>query len=88
MLKLKTVNICRPAVVEHIYNHYIMKTSDKKEKPDKDNRLLPINQEETVRGSGFSYCEKEERTDKSIPRDEVEEEQVVKLPNLGLQNRP
>lgn len=64
-----------------------MKTSDKKEKPTEDNRL-PINQEETVRGSGYTYTEKEERTDKSVPRNQVDEEQVVKLPNLGQENRP
>ncbi|CAH0127226.1 MULTISPECIES: hypothetical protein [unclassified Pedobacter] len=65
-----------------------MKTSDKKEMPNKDNGLFPINGEETVRGSGFTYNEKEERTDKSVPREKVEEEQVVQLPDLGQQNRP
>ncbi|CAH0276527.1 hypothetical protein SRABI27_03648 [Pedobacter sp. Bi27] len=65
-----------------------MKTSAKKEKPNKDSRLFPINDEETVRGSGFTYNEKEERTDKSVPREKIEEEQVVQLPDLGQQNRP
>ena len=56
--------------------------------PNKDSRLFPINGEETVRGSGFTYNENEERTDKSVPREKVEEEQVVQLPDLGQQNRP
>jgi len=45
--------------------------------PDKDSRLSPMEPEETVRGSGFTYNEKEKRTDKSIPRNKVEEEQIV-----------
>lgn len=65
-----------------------MKTSDKKEMPEKDSRLSPIGREETVRGSGFTYDENEERTDKRIPRNKVDEEQVVELPDLGQQNRP
>jgi hypothetical protein len=65
-----------------------MKTSDKKEMPDKDSQLFPIKREETVRGSGFTYNEKKEPTDKSVPRNEVEEEQIVQLPDLGQRNRP
>jgi len=65
-----------------------MKTSDKKEEPTEHNREIPGNQEETVRGSGFTYTEREERTDKSVPRSEVKEEKIVELPNLGQQNRP
>ena len=65
-----------------------MKASDKKEVHDKDSLPFTIKDEETVRGSGFTYNEKEERTDKSVPRNEVEEEQVVQLPGLGKQNRP
>ncbi|MDQ0966712.1 hypothetical protein QFZ20_002115 [Flavobacterium sp. W4I14] len=65
-----------------------MKTSDKKEEPTEDNRVLRGNQEETVRGSGYTYTEKEKRTDKSVPRSEVKEEQIVQLPDLGQQNRP
>jgi hypothetical protein len=65
-----------------------MKTSAKKEMPDKDSRLSPIEREETVRGSGFTYNEKEERTDKSIHKNKGEEEQIVQLPDLGQQNRP
>ena len=56
--------------------------------PDKYSRLSPIKREETVRGSGFTYNEKEERTDKSIPINKGKEEQIVQLPDLGKQNRP
>ena len=45
-------------------------------------------QEKTVRGSGFTYSEKKERTDKSIPISEVKEDEVVELPDLGKKNRP
>lgn len=74
--------------VKDIDNHCIMKTAENKKEPTEDNRVLPDNQEETVRGSGYTYTEKEERTDKSVPRSEVEEEQIVQLPDLGQQNRP
>ena len=65
-----------------------MKALHKKKVHDKDSLPFTIQDEETVRGSGFTYNEKEERTDKSIPRNEVDEEQVVQLPGLGQQNRP
>jgi hypothetical protein len=65
-----------------------MKTPAKKEMSDKDSRLFPIEPEETVRGSGYTYNEKAERTDKSIPRNKVDDEEVVQLPDLGQPNRP
>jgi hypothetical protein len=65
-----------------------MKTAENKKEPTEDNRVLPDNQEETVRGSGYTYTEKEKRTDKSVPRSEAEEDQIVQLPDLGQQNRP
>jgi hypothetical protein len=65
-----------------------MKTSDKKEKPAKDGRPLPINREKKVRGSGFTYSENKERTDKSVSMSEVKKEEIVQLPDLGQKNRP
>jgi len=64
-----------------------MDTSHKKEKPVKDVGTQ-IGGEETVRGSGYTYTEKQEPTDKSIPLNEADEEEVVRLPNLGQKNRP
>lgn len=65
-----------------------MKTSDKNKKPFRDGQPLPADSEETVRGSGFTYTEKVERTDRSIPLSEVEKEEIVSLPDLGQKNRP
>jgi hypothetical protein len=43
----------------------------------------------SVRGSGFTYDEEKHHTDESIPLDQVDEEaEIVKLPDLGLPNRP
>ncbi|KQR65320.1 hypothetical protein [Pedobacter sp. Leaf176] len=64
-----------------------MNTSDKKEKSAK-NSEPKVGSKKTVRGSGYTYTEKQERTDKSIPLSEAEEEQIVQLPNLGQKNRP
>ena len=36
-----------------------------------------------VRGSGFTYDEAAEKTDRSIAEQQVKTEQVVELPNLG-----
>lgn len=64
-----------------------MNTSNKKEKSAK-NSEPKVASKKTVRGSGYTYTEKQERTDKSIPLSEAEEEQIVQLPNLGQKNRP
>jgi len=39
--------------------------------------------EKTVRGSGFTYDENKENTDKSLPINQAEQDEVVKLPKLG-----
>jgi len=65
-----------------------MNTSDKKEKLAEDDRPLSTESEKTVRGSGFTYSEQQERTDKSIPLNEAEKDEIVPLPNLGQKNRP
>lgn len=43
---------------------------------------------QTVRGSGFTYMEEKEPSDKSQPIDQVDKEQIIKLPELGKKNRP
>jgi len=43
---------------------------------------------ETVRGSGFTYDENKDQTDKSLPIEQAESDQVVQLPELGKPNRP
>ena len=65
-----------------------MNNSNKKKQPLKDAELLPVNKEETMRGSGYTYTETEERTDISVPLKEVEGEEIVPLPDLGQKNRP
>jgi hypothetical protein len=65
-----------------------MKTSNKKEKLVKDGRPLPVNQQAKVRGSGFTYSENKEPTDKSVSMSKVKKEEIVLLPNLGQKNRP
>ncbi|MEJ7559128.1 MAG: hypothetical protein WKF66_12530 [Pedobacter sp.] len=42
----------------------------------------------TVRGSGFTYDEEQNHTDESIPLEQVQEVEVVKLPDLGMPTRP
>lgn len=42
----------------------------------------------TIRGSGFTYTEEKERTDRSIPLKDADREDIVKLPDLGKKNRP
>ena len=65
-----------------------MKTSEKKQKSPANSHELAISKEVTVRGSGFTYTEKVERTDKSVPVSEVNKEDIVPLPDLGQKNRP
>jgi len=64
-----------------------MEKSHKKEKLVKDFGT-EIDGKKTVRGSGYTYTEKQEPTDKSIPLNEADEEDIVRLPNLGRKNRP
>jgi hypothetical protein len=46
-------------------------------------------EDETVRGSGFTYDEAKHRTDESIPVElSKDKEQAVVLPDLGKPNRP
>jgi hypothetical protein len=42
----------------------------------------------TVRGSGFTYTENEQRTDLSIPAEKADDGEIVELPDLGKKNRP
>jgi hypothetical protein len=65
-----------------------METAPKIDNTSEDNQLPPNEDEVTVRGSGFTYTEKQERTDKSIPLSDVNEEEVVPLPDLGEDNHP
>jgi hypothetical protein len=58
------------------------KTQDKTDQPINPAKRV------TVRGSGFTYTENEERTDKSIPVPQAEDEEIVPLPDLGQKNRP
>lgn len=64
-----------------------MEASSKNEKRPQESPLSE-EKEKTVRGSGFTYTEKKERTDKSIPISEVNDEEIVQLPDLGKKNRP
>jgi hypothetical protein len=65
-----------------------MKKSDKQKKDENDSDKSTIDEKVTFRGSGFTYTENEERTDKSVPQSEVKNEEVVNLPDLGQKNRP
>lgn len=42
----------------------------------------------TVIGSGFSYDEAERPSDESLPVDQVNDQDIVNLPDLGQLNRP
>lgn len=48
----------------------------------------PDKQIETVRGSGFTYTEEEQPTDRSVPITQADELEIVPLPDLGMPNRP
>ncbi|HEX8608353.1 MAG TPA: hypothetical protein VF679_06925 [Pedobacter sp.] len=63
----------------------ISETEDESTNPQKGTQMPA----KTVRGSGFTYDEEKNHTDESIPLDQVEEEaEIVKLPDLGMPNRP
>jgi hypothetical protein len=40
-------------------------------------------EEKTVRGSGYTYTEKQERSDVSTPIEQVPKDDIVVLPDLG-----
>ena len=43
---------------------------------------------DTVIGSGFTYNEAEQPSDQSLPVDQVNDQDIVNLPDLGQPNRP
>jgi hypothetical protein len=43
--------------------------------------------EKTVRGSGFTYDENKDNTDKSVPIEQAEQDEIIELPNLGEPDR-
>jgi hypothetical protein len=45
-------------------------------------------QTKTVRGSGFTYTEDRQPTDKSVPLENADQKDIVQLPDLGKKNRP
>jgi len=66
-----------------------MKTSHKKEDTSLEGQPTPNGGEVTVRGSGYTYTEEEERTDKSIRLTELKDnEEVIPPKDLGKKSRP
>lgn len=65
-----------------------MKESKRKVNPVDDGRNSKTKENPTVRGSGFTYTENRKRTDVSVSVNEVKEDEVVQLPDMGLKNRP
>ncbi|HKG06406.1 MAG TPA: hypothetical protein VKB19_08110 [Pedobacter sp.] len=62
--------------------------STNKKTEDNPERDIETLNKLTVRGSGFTYSENQEPTDKSIPIAQAEQSEIVPLPNLGQKNRP
>ena len=65
-----------------------MKNSSKERPSAEDSASKKRNKAKTVRGSGFTYAEAEKRTDRSVPVESTDQQDIVKLPDLGQKNRP
>ncbi len=52
-----------------------------------DKKKFGSQKQKTVRGSGFTYNEDQQSTDKSIPLNAADKKQVVRLPKLGKKYR-
>jgi len=63
-----------------------------KPKKKKNSETFPLLQvssgKKEIRGSGFTYYEDEQRTDKSIPIEDAGQDKIVRLPELGKKYRP
>jgi hypothetical protein len=57
-------------------------------KPKSTTPVPGNSQTRTVRGSGFTYTEDRQPTDKSVPLENADQEDIVQLPDLGKKNRP
>jgi hypothetical protein len=55
---------------------------------EQDKKSSDKKSDKMVRGSGFTYDEEKGRTDKSIPESQSDDDEKVKLPDLGQKNRP
>jgi hypothetical protein len=65
-----------------------MKNLSKERPSTEDSASKKRNKGKTVRGSGFTYTEAEKRTDQSVPVENADQTDIVKLPDLGQKNRP